>query len=237
MKEIKGLIFDSDGTIVSIEDYIPVFREAMFHALRLLSGNNRDRDEFFSEAYEPIRLPKHESDSFLKQKWGVEPEKYWKLVEELDYMKRMEHLDKIRPYPDTEILKDMKNRFRIGMLSNTPESIIRFQREKHGMSDIFESVMCSTYKCDLSKPGTRGLDRLLESMGLERDEVVYIGDADIDQELSLNAGIPFIHVDRNLRESYGFRYEPDFRINDFYQLEGVLYEMRVRQKGDILQKI
>ena len=222
----NGLIFDVDGTLFDITEYIPVFRDLMADAVYDLTGR---RHKFsVNEGYIPFTLPPDESTRFLEETWGIQnPEQFWKRVEELDMQKRMQLIEMLKLFPDVEALRHLNGDFRCGILSNTPANIVKLQMDHYRMGDVFEDVLCASYKTELSKPGTKGLEILLARMGLKMNEIVYIGDSDVDHELCRNAGIPFIRVERD--HSHHYTFENDHVVIDgFHQLGGALHEMQVR---------
>ncbi len=221
---VEALIFDCDGTLFEIHGYVPAFREVMSQALRALNGNGKDFP--MKEGYEPIRLPLEESNRMLRERWGVEPESFWRIVEEIDFERRKEMIDSLFLFPDAEILREID--VRCAILSNTPERIVRMQLERYGISDLFESILCTRYKDKLSKPSPKGLDIVLDRMGLGREDIAYVGDSDVDFELCRRAGVPFIHVRRNGLYDRYMEGSPDFVIKDLYGLKEIVDELRMR---------
>jgi phosphoglycolate phosphatase-like HAD superfamily hydrolase len=46
------------------------------------------------------------------------------------------------------------------------------------------------------KPSSAGVFHIMKKYDLRPDEIVFIGDSDVDRESAYNAGISFIHVDK-----------------------------------------
>jgi HAD superfamily hydrolase (TIGR01549 family) len=225
----SGVAFDLDGTLFDITEYVEEFRGLMAEAVYSLTGKRPVISVL--DGYQPVWLPCEESARFLKSRWGVEdPDRFWEKLAELDLQRRTELIDDFRPYPDVEALWDLKKDFKLGLLSNAPENVVKFLMDHYGLGDLFPYQFSASYKTALSKPEPGGLDILLEKMGLERPDVVFVGDSDIDSVLCKNAGIPFILRGRlNLNAHYyNFTKLPDGVVEDFHQLRGVLDEMSVR---------
>jgi HAD superfamily hydrolase (TIGR01549 family) len=63
--------------------------------------------------------------------------------------------------------------------------------EQHRLADQFDLVVCAL---DVSrpKPHPESFWRILEHFGLTPDQVIYIGDSQVDEEFAANAGVPLI---------------------------------------------
>lgn len=111
---IKGIIFDLDGTIIDITNYIPIFAELQIRALQQCNGN-KDLRLGIKECYEPLRLPMDESNRLLRRIWNVDPEKYWKELFQLDMKARREAIKNgnLRCFEDVSILRELKKDSRL----------------------------------------------------------------------------------------------------------------------------
>jgi len=222
---IKGLVFDLDGTLIDIADYISIFTELQIKALRNCNGNKTIKLGT-KECYEPLRLPLEESNRLLKNIWNVNPEKYWKEVFKLDIEARRKAIkdNNLRCFEDVSVLHELKNRFKIALFSNSPKEIIELELDTFKISDIFPIRFSGFYKCDISKPESKGIMLLLKKLGLLPQEAVMIGDSDIDIALGKNSGMKTIRIDRG-HYFYGGE-EPDFVIRNLNELKGILDEMQ-----------
>ena len=87
---------------------------------------------------------------------------------------------------------------RIGILSNKSDELVK-RIVKDILPDIpFSFVMGQSDRFPL-KPNPESLYGAMETVGADRSEVIYVGDSEVDYELSENAGVKGIIVD------YGFR--------------------------------
>jgi len=224
---IKGLIFDLDGTIIDITNYIPIFTELQIKALHRCNGN-KGLKLGIKECYEPLRLPSEESNRLLQKIWNVDPKKYWKEVFQLDMeARRMAIKDgTLKCFEDVSILRELKNNFKIILFSNTPKEIAELELNYFKISDLFPTKVYGFYKCEISKPETKGITMCLKELGLLAKETVMIGDSDVDISMGKKIGMKTIRIDRG-HYSYGGE-KPDLVIRTLNELKGVLNEMQLR---------
>jgi phosphoglycolate phosphatase len=73
------------------------------------------------------------------------------------------------------------------------------------MLGLVDSIECRNSKTK-AKPDPSSYLKLVEALGVEKDETIFVGDHPIDAQCAANAGVPFIAVrtgevpDDNLRE-------------------------------------
>ena len=98
-----------------------------------------------------------------------------------------------------ELLKSiLQEGVKIGILSNKSDELVK-RIVKDILPDIpFSFVMGQSDQFPL-KPNPESLYGAMETVGADRSEVIYVGDSEVDYELSENAGVKGIIVD------YGFR--------------------------------
>ena len=98
-----------------------------------------------------------------------------------------------------ELLKAiLQEGVKIGILSNKSDELVK-RIVKDILPDIpFSFVMGQSDRFPL-KPNPESLYGAMETVGADRSEVIYVGDSEVDYELSENAGVKGIIVD------YGFR--------------------------------
>lgn len=221
MGKIKGLVFDSDGTLFEIDRFIPMFAQIMRKALYQCTGKYNGLGA--RGLYPMLGLPLAKSIRMLRG-MGIEPSDYWGAVFILDMETRQKVFgDKIRPFPDTSVLRSLKRKYRMGILSNTPPQIIDFQIKESGLDGLWNAKVCGFYKSAMCKPEVFGFYQCLKRMGLGPREVVMIGDSDIDVEAGKRIGARTVRIDRG-HYDYGGP-EPDFVIKGLDELEEVLCEL------------
>ncbi len=218
MAKIKGLVFDSDGTLFEIDKFIPMFAQIMRKALYQCTGKYNNMS--IKEMYPMLGLPLSDSIKMLRD-MGIDPADYWGAVFILDLETRQKVWgDKIKPFKDISVLKKLKPNYKMGILSNTPPQIIDFQLKEAGLDGLWSGKVCGFYKSAMCKPEVFGFFQCLKQMKLGPREVVMIGDSDIDVEAGKRIGAKTIRIDRG-HYNYGGP-EPDFVIKTLDELEEVL---------------
>ena len=221
MAKIRGLVFDSDGTLFQIDRFIPMFTQIMRKALYQCTGKYNGLDT--KSLYPMLSLPLADSIKMLRG-MGVDPADYWGAVFILDLETRQRVWgDKIKPFSDISVLERLKQKYKLGILSNTPPQIIDFQLEQAGISNIWSGKVCGFYKSAMCKPEVFGFYQCLRQMKLKPKEVVMIGDSDVDVEAGKRIGAKTVKIERG-HYNYGGP-EPDFTIKSLEELEDILCEM------------
>ncbi|MFE7239877.1 HAD family hydrolase [Streptomyces sp. NPDC057580] len=122
-------------------------------------------------------------------------------------------------FPDAlPVLDVLAGRYRQAVLSNS--SIVNQDRKLRtlGVRDRFEAVVCAV-ELGISKPEAAAFHAACEALGLEPQDVVYVGDhPDIDAAGAVAAGLKGVWLDRGGR---GGRPELE-RITGLDQLPGLL---------------
>lgn len=184
----KLVIFDLDGTILNtLED----LKEASNYALKQFNLPSITLEQTESYIGNGIRnlLLLASNHSFQIDDILISFKAYY-ASHYNDFTSKYEGID--------EVLKFCKERnIHIGVLTNKVEDIAIKLVEEHfpkEMEFIFGEIIGRPRKPDVSF-----LLSVIEQYGLNKEEVLYIGDSEVDVKTSLNAGIDGVFV------SYGFR--------------------------------
>ena len=99
-------------------------------------------------------------------------------------------LDLVKAEPHVhEVLRQVRERCRTAVATNRGKSLVPLL-EMLGMRDLFD-VLVSSNDVTRNKPDPECLLIILKHFGLAPDEVLYVGDSDIDRETAARAGTPF----------------------------------------------
>ncbi|MBQ8787549.1 MAG: HAD family hydrolase [Oscillospiraceae bacterium] len=120
---------------------------------------------------------------------------------------KLHSADKTKPYDGiTDMLKQLKvSGVKLAVVSNKADYAVQDLCEKY-FSGIFDAV-AGEKEGVLKKPAPDGVNIILDKLGVERKNSVYIGDSDVDLQTALNAEIDCIAV------NWGFRDEKLLREN------------------------
>lgn len=190
----KCIIFDLDGTIAyTLED----LKEAMNMMLSDFSWDNVSLDDV-------LEAINHGTRNFVR---GCMPKEHRDNDELVDkateiyfgyYKKTL--LNTTKPYPDIiKALDYFKGRgIKMAVFSNKHDDNTKVICEKL-FNGYFDIVMGGSNGRFEHKPSPDGAVYIAEQLGAERDEVLFIGDSDVDMKTAINAKMHPIGV------SWGYR--------------------------------
>ncbi len=203
---VKGLIFDLDGTLIKSPG-ITLLNKILLETLRELKLNTKNivLDEFW-------RSGRRHRD--ILEKWGVrDPIDFWRVFDEKDYNLRFRLIKSgvIKVFEDVTVLKQLALNYKLGLVSNSSRRVVELELEAFNLRDLFQTIIIlGTEKQDYAKPEPQGVLWCLEGLGLKKEEVVFIGDLEIDLEAGLKAGVKTFRIIRDdikghIREEYTIR--------------------------------
>ena len=190
---IKAVIFDLDGTLL---DTLHDLTDSVNHILSLHSMPARTIDEIRSFIGNGIpTLIKRSVPS------GTDINELAVCTDEMQtYYK--EHSDiKTKPYDGiNELLERLKNAgILTAVVTNKAEEAAKILCEKK-FGDAFSVVIGDNGK-DKLKPAPDNVFRALEFLDMQKNEVLYVGDSDVDMLTAQNAGLISVGVDWGFRDA------------------------------------
>ena len=198
-KMIKAIIFDLDGTLL---DTLEDLTDSVNYVLGKHGMPERTLDEIRS--FIGNGVPTLIARSVPA---GTDPETVKICVDEMmEYYK--DHAEiKTKPYDGImELLDALKNQnIRTAVVTNkAEEAAIILCKAKFG--DVFDIVIGDN-GIDKLKPAPDNVFRALKELNLKKNEVLYVGDSDVDMITATNAGLESVGV------TWGFRDENVLRNN------------------------
>jgi len=129
-----------------------------------------------------------ESVAYLLRHQPPTPEAWQQAACALDYGPFIDHMS---PEPTVhEALRGLKSRCRLAVCTNRTTTIGAVLAH-HGLAGYFDLVV-SAHDVPRPKPHPDELLRALEALGCPPEASLYVGDAAVDMEASLAAGVPFV---------------------------------------------
>ncbi len=191
---IKGIIFDVDGTTLDTLDDI---YESFNRALELFHMPLQTKDQVrmgvgrgfkvLIDKCTPEGTDEKTKEEFLPVYSGIYAENY---------------KNKTLPYKGIpELLKALHEKgIRLAINSNKGDAYVKGLIEKNFPDIPFTEVM-GAREGIAHKPDPQGTDMIIDEMGLNKEEILYIGDSDVDIMTAKNAGV------RSIGCLWGFRDE------------------------------
>jgi phosphoglycolate phosphatase len=207
MVQIKGLIFDLDGTIIDNNDN---YMELMLRRI----GRDLGFDFTLEHAKELWYSINAESRDSVIERWGCDPDKFWTVFnryENIDEKLRSTYL-----HDDTAVLKGIP--LPKGIVTHTSYDHTDKLLRKVGMRQYFDPIVACTEDTGY-KPSPLPIIYCMVDMRLKPDQVVYVGDTLSDMLAAKNAGVKSIYINR-FNRPIGFR--PDFEISRLDKLADIV---------------
>lgn len=177
---IKAVVFDLDGTLLNtIQDLANASNAALeklgfpthtVEEYKHLVGNGRR-----NLVLRMVPAEQREKEDVISQATALFDEYYQQHMQ-----------DCTAPYPGIPaLLKGLRDKgMRLGVVSNKPHEFVTQIVEKY-FPGIFDSV--AGQQGDLVKPDPAALNRVIADFGLHSDEVLYVGDSNVDIRTAQNA--------------------------------------------------
>ncbi len=191
---IKLCIFDLDGTLInSLAD----LAEAMNHALAAAGFAGHPVESYRKMVGNGVSVL---ADRAAGGKDKLTPETKEKLLAEFSAYYTVHCMDNTRPYEGIPQMLDRLTELGVkyAVNSNKPDG---FSKKIVGTlfpEHDFAEVWGKRDGCNI-KPAPDGVNGIMSKLGVERDEVMYIGDSDVDVYTAQNADVRFCGV------KWGFR--------------------------------
>ena len=191
---LRGLIFDVDETLVYYEGYSlrQWYEEVGKPAMEKL-GVAIDWKTF-------RRILRGELSRRYVEKFGVDHVEFWKSMDMANrmYRERLLREGKIKLFPDVEALRELKKfGLRLGAVSNASQDNTELVLKAFGLDKYFEVILGKDYSyLDGVKPNPYLVEKALELLGLEKPEVLLVGDSLSDVLAGKNAGIRTVNIIR-----------------------------------------
>jgi len=189
--QYKLIIFDLDGTLL---DTILDLTSSVNYAMRELHLPERSKEEVLSFVGNGNRMLM--ARCLEKDPGDEETDRALKLFHA--YYHR-HYADETTAYPGiSELLRHLKaGGYRLAVVSNKADYAVQDLCRKY-FEGTFDFVLGDKDGIP-RKPAPEPIQLVLESLGMERSDAVYIGDSEVDIQTAANALLPCISV------SWGFR--------------------------------
>lgn len=191
MQKIKTVIFDLDGTLLNTLDDL---KDSVNATLSAYGFPERSLDEVRKFVGNGVaRLME------LAVPWQLENEQAKEMLEffKMHYAKNCNH--KTRPYDGIlTLLEQLKNQgYQLAIVSNKFDAAVKDLNQLYFSK--FIDVAVGQREGVRRKPFPDTVNIALEEVGCSAEEVLYIGDSEVDVETAKNAGLRLLAVD------WGFR--------------------------------
>lgn len=191
--ELKGIVFDLDSTLVESNVDFVKMKQRM---IKLLEDNGHPKGVLSPTDMTTVKIIEEAEAEWEKQE--KPEEKRREILEILNKimdqgeMESIENLREIQGASDTmKTLRKMG--LRLAVLTRSHYNYAVEALKKTGMLDCFELVL-GRGQTPQPKPYREALEHTVKLMGLNIDEVMMVGDHQIDCDSATNCGCRFVGV-------------------------------------------
>lgn len=183
-RNIKGILFDLDGTLISTLD---LHIESFQWILNKLGKEVHRKDLEKLMGLTPQDIIKR----FLQ---GIDEESLWEAsVEKENYLETL--IKHVTPFSGVEVfLQNLKaNNIQTAVISSTHLKLVKILLRSAKLLDYFDAII-SGDEITHGKPNPEPFQKGLDKLGINAESGIGIGDSIFDSESSLRAGMRFIGV-------------------------------------------
>lgn len=184
---IKAIVFDL-GNVVLTNDHPYNTPAELAEFCQYLGTTFDNLDTAFGMSFQDYSLGKKTEDEFWKKFLYIARAK--KL--DIEYAKKFYRKNQKENEHMLELLKTLKNKYKIAALSTIPREWLDYKRERFGLDNYFEFIVSSGYS-GLAKPNPKIYELLIKQIQLEPDSILFIDDKESvlppAQDLGINTYI------------------------------------------------
>jgi phosphoglycolate phosphatase-like HAD superfamily hydrolase len=181
--------FDLDGTLIhTTPEYIHKIVPAVVNKLGGKITDKYHIDRFWFE---------HNRDRMILGHFNVEPAAFWKVFWAADTTEK--RIKYIKPYNDSErTIRKLKELGKlVSIITGAPKQLADLEIGKLNGAKIDLCLSLNYTEEPKAKPDPSGLNIVIDKIKSTKKETLYIGNSSEDALFAKNAGVDFVHIERN----------------------------------------
>lgn len=208
MSKYKTLIFDLDGTLVNTDELIANTFLKLYDAIE--PNVRREKAELYYYSGPP--LEENLKNDYPEDKIPQCIDKFREITTKLIETELVE-------YPNArEVLTSLKQKgFNLTINTNRITRLTKKILDVLGYSDLFSIMMCPD-DVKVGKPNPEGALKIIDKLGMKKEECLYIGDNNADFYTGNNAGIDVVIVSWGPRK-FKDEVKPKAFVKSYKELE------------------
>ncbi len=177
--KITGVLFDFDGTILnSFSSQFKAY-QATFRRFKIQITRNE-----FLRNYSPNWLKTYEAFGLSEHLWK-DADRYW--------LKEVSRIPS-RFFPRVKtMLLNLRKSYRVGLVTSGSKQRVLNDLRDNKASSLFDVIVTGD-DVQRRKPHPEGLLKALESLNIESNQAIYVGDAFEDMQMARAAHVRFIGI-------------------------------------------
>lgn len=195
---LKGIVFDLDSTLIDSNVNFPKMKQKI---IRYLEENGHPKGTLSPTAQTTVQIMEEAERNWARQ-GKTEQQKQRMRDRVTEYMDQgeMEAVETLKEIPGAkQAAEQLKAQgYTLAVLTRSHSQYAYKALEKIGIAHLFDLIL-GRRETPQPKPYKEALQHTVKLMGLDIDEVIMIGDHQIDRDSATNSGCPFIGVDTGHR--------------------------------------
>lgn len=212
--QTRACIFDFDMTLADGGPWIVYCYQSILH-----------QHGFMNVSDETVRstIGLTIEDSFALMTGSQDKDFCWKMRMEFKSLCRPKIAEKTEFYPDgVDFLRRLKAAgIQCAIVSTKETAVIHQTLEMNHLEPLFDCVVGLT-EVKEAKPSPEGINYVMNTLGVNKDEVVYFGDNPVDGEAAQRAGVIYIGVAKGIHTPEQLGAFPHLAIIKDYQAVEVI---------------
>jgi len=177
---LKAIVFDCDGVIFDSREANKAYYNAILKSIGLPPMNEEQLN--FAHSHTVFEVI-----DYLVPNPSLREKAYF-ARKDINYS---QFLCYMRPEPYvSEILKIFKQNFKTGMATNRTDTIHNLLKQYK--LDKYFDIVISAFDVQNVKPHPEALFKIMHNFSISPNQMLYIGDTQIDAEMAQNAHVPFV---------------------------------------------
>jgi len=180
--KIRCVIYDCDGVLFdSLEANTKLYNDLCALVGRVPLREEELRYVHTHTVYEAIHFIFGKENDLEKK--ALESLKQVDLRNYLIYLKMEPHL--------FQTLEKLKEKGILRVINTNRTTSMKYIMEKYDLWQYFEMVV-TALDVKNPKPNPESIEKIIEAFKLKKEEIVFVGDSDVDQQTAKSSGIKFV---------------------------------------------
>jgi HAD superfamily hydrolase (TIGR01509 family) len=182
--KIRCVIYDCDGVLFdSLEANTKLYND-----LCSMVGRGPLREEEIQyvhthTVFEAIHFIFGKENDLEKKALEILKQKKIDLKNYVSYLKMEPHL--------VEVLEKLKEKGILRVINTNRTTSMKYIMEKYDLWQYFEMVV-TALDVKNPKPNPESIEKIIQELNLNKEEAVFVGDSDVDQQTAESSGVRFI---------------------------------------------